>query len=419
MVKQIKEEVEIDLVVNPKTYNFLLNSTARKTHLFGGAGSGKSWALGQFLVIEKMLDEHDIRMVITRKTGPALMKSCWLLIRDMLHKYDIPFEENITDRVIRIGSNEMYFVSLDDPEKLKSFEKINYVWAEEATELTKSDYMQLGLRCRGENPNGDNALYFSYNPVAKPYNRYLQEITQSPPKNTSVLHTTYKDNAFLSEEYIEEIEILEETDDIYWKIYGKGEWAAAKNLIYSNWDTVTNEEFEAGTLYVREIGYGLDFGFNAQSALCKMWVDEERKEIWVKQEIFESKLTNTKLIERCNEIISDYDRRYAIVADCAEPDRIEEFQKAGFNVFPCTKGKHSVKIGIDRVKRYKIHILEDSQDIIDEISLYKWKEDVFGNSLDIPVPYYDHLLDAIRYYMGELRCGIEPDLTVIGNLMGN
>jgi len=132
---QTNDELDIDMVVNPKTYNFLRDCKKRKLHEFGGAGSGKSWSIAQFLIVEKMLNEHDIRIVVTRKTGPALMKSAWLLIRDLLKKYEIPYSENITDRLITIGSNEMYFVSLDDPEKLKSFEKINYFWAEEATEL--------------------------------------------------------------------------------------------------------------------------------------------------------------------------------------------------------------------------------------------------------------------------------------------
>ena len=42
-----------------------------------------------------------------------------------------------------------------------------------------------------------------------------------------------------------------------------------------------------------------------------------------------------------------------VIADCAEPQRIEEIANAGFNIYPCIKGKGSVKIGIDRVDEAK------------------------------------------------------------------
>lgn len=415
---QTSDELDIQMMVNPKTYNFARDCKKRKKHLFGGAGSGKSWSIAQYLIVEKMLGERDIRMVVTRKTGPALMKSAWLLVLDLLKYHQIPYQPNITDRLITIGSNEMYFVSLDDPEKLKSFEKINYIWAEEATELFWDDYKQLGLRCRGINPNGNNELIFSYNPIAKPHNKYLKKITDNPPENTAVLHTTYHDNAFNEPEYIAEIEALEEEDPTYWKIYGLGQWATAKNLIYTNWEVIPAKDWADAILYLREIGYGLDFGYNVPTALCKIWVDDDKMELYVEQKLYQRKITNSRLIEILEEEFDERERRLAIVADCAEPQRIEELQAKGFNVFPCTKGKSSVKIGIDRVKRYKILIHSDSVDLIDEISSYKWKEDFNGESLDIPVSYNDHLLDGLRYYIGELRYDGNPELIILGNMWG-
>jgi phage terminase large subunit len=414
---QTSEELKIDITVNPKTYNFLRDCKKRKLHLFGGAGSGKSWSIAQFLIVEKMLNEHDIRIVITRKTGPALMKSAWLLVLDLLKAHNIPHDKNITDRLITIGSNEMYFVALDDPEKLKSFEKINYIWAEEATELFWDDYKQLGLRCRGHNPNGMNQLYFSYNPILKPFNKYLQKITENPPENTAVLHTTYHDNAFLDPEYIAEIEALEQEDETYWLIYGLGKWAIAKNIVYTNWDIIPIEEwdFEAW----RNTGYGLDFGFNAPSALIEIRIKEKDGvlETFERELLFERKLTNAQIIERLEELIPDKYRERIIVADCAEPDRILEIQQAGYNCWPCSKGPHSRRIGIDRAKRFRAHISSDSVNLIDEISTYKWKEDFNGEPLDVPVDYNDHTMDARRYYLGEIKFEEIPELTVLGEFI--
>ena len=416
-LKDKTQEKKLKLVVNPKTYNFCRdNGNTRKLHLYGSAGSGKSWSIAQFLIVERMLNEHDIRIVIVRKTGPALSKSAWLLMQDLLNAYEIPYNKNSTDRLITIGSNEMYFVALDDPEKLKSFEKINYVWVEEATELFKEDYVQLGLRCRGYNPCGINQLIFSYNPVLRPFNKYLKKITDNPPDNVKVLHTTYKDNAFLDEEYVAEIESLRDEDDTYWTIYGLGKWAIVKNLIYSNWDIVRAEDWDDE---YRNTGYGLDFGFNAPSALVEIRIkdSEEGWETFERELLYERKLTNKQLIEKLEELIPYEHRGRIIVADCAEPDRIEEIQKAGFNCWPCGKGPHSVRIGIDRAKRFKTHIHSGSTNLINEISEYKWKEDFNGEPLDVPVDYNNHLMDARRYYLGELKVDVPAELIVAGDYL--
>lgn len=401
-------------VVNPKQYNFLRTNPKRKKHLYGSAGSGKSWSIAQYLIIEKMFGEEDIRIIVTRKTGPALSKSAWLLVKDLLKKYDLPHDINKTDKVIYIGSNEMFFTPLDDPQKLKSFEKINYVWAEETTELYRDDYIQLGLRCRGDNPNGPNALFFSYNPVTKPYNKYLQKITVNPPDNTAILHTTYHDNAFNDQEYIDEIEDLQNQDETYWKIYGLGEWAVTKNLIYTNWDVIPADKWDAFVRNITNVGYGLDFGFNEPTALIEMSLKEDH--VFERELLYERKLTNSQLIEELVVLIPD--RRRIIVADSAQPERIEEIRLAGFNVWPCSKGPSSVKIGIDRAKRFNTHIHGDSSNLIDEKETYKWKEDFDGNPLDSPVDYHNHLVDAERYYLGEVKFGPVQQFAVLGNLLG-
>ena len=39
--------------------------------------------------------------------------------------------------------------------------------------------------------------------------------------------------------------------------------------------------------------------------------------------------------------------------------------------------------------------------IIKEFQGYKWKEDRRGNVLDEPVPFRDHAVSGIRYYLGK------------------
>lgn len=382
----------MDIKVNRKTFEYLKQTRKRQNILYGSAGSGKSWSIAQFLTLEKLYKGKNNRTLITRKTRPALKKSCWLLINDLIHKYELPgCIPNKSDLSLFVGSNQMFFVPLDDPEKLKSFERINYIWGEEATEFNLDDYLQLNLRCRGENTGGINQLFFSFNPIDE--QSFWKEIVDSPKDSVGVNHSTYKDNAFLEDNYIKVLEGLIDQDETYHKIYALGIWATPKNIIYSNWDIV--DAFPE----CEEVGYGIDFGFNNPTGLLKIGLND--REAYLQELLYETKLTNTSLITELKKLIPEESRSDEMWADSAEPQRIEEIYGAGFNIHPCTKGKDSVKIGIDRCKRMRLHIVKGSENLLKEIKSYKWKEDKNGHVMDEPVKFRNHLMDAMRYYLGE------------------
>jgi phage terminase large subunit len=103
-------------------------------------------------------------------------------------------------------------------------------------------------------------------------------------------------------------------------------------------------------------------------------------------------MTNSELIISLRDKIVN--KNAMIFADSAEPQRIEEIYKSGYNIHPAEK---KVSDGIDFVKRFKLLIHSGSINLINEIKAYKWKEDKNGNTLDEPIKENDHLLDALRY----------------------
>ena len=325
----------------------------------------------------------------------------------MITKYGLRgFTFNKSDLIIRFGSNQMYFTSIDDPEKLKSFEKINYIWAEEATELTKDDYIQLNLRCRGNNPNGINQLFFSFNPIDEL--SFFKDLTDNPPTNTAVCHSTYKDNEFLEPEYIEQLEQLIDMDETYYKIYTLGQWATPEEIIFTKWEIIkkypTDDKFE-------RYGYGLDFGFNNPSALLQLGLIDNVP--YERELLYESHLTTGDLIERFKDLIPN--KNNVIVADCSEPARILEIKNAGFNCIACKKGKDSIKRGIDIIKRYRPQIDSESAFLIKEIKGYKWRKDKDGNIIDEPVKIHDHLMDCRRYIYQHMMDKVKVGFTVLTN----
>ena len=353
---------------------------------YGGAGSGKSYSTAQHVIL-RALEENNKRILITRKTLPALRVSCLQLMKDLLSEYEIPYELNKSELEMKIGSNQILFKSLDNPEKIKSSE-FNYIWAEEATELTHQDYLQLRLRLRRKNEL-KNQLIMTLNPIDQ-FHWIRTQVLDAPGEEIASFQSNYKMNPFLSKEYIEQLEGLAEIDENYYRIYALGEWGVLQNLIYSNWDVVNKmpEDYD-------EVIYGLDFGYVNPTVLLEIRIKEN--EIWAKEIIYQSHLTNAELIDLLKEKI---DRNVSIYADSAEPQRIEEIYQAGFNVYPSEK---NVQFGINRVKQYKLHILEDSVNLIKEIRSYKWKEDKEGRILEEPVKFNDHAMDAMRYALASLQ----------------
>ena len=352
--------------------------------LGGGAGSGKSVATVQDFI--DLAGSKGKRILVIRKVHRTCRHSTFQLILDVIASMK-------RQRMVRVNKSEMRFdfpsggailhAGLDDPEKIKSIAEIDEIWVEEATEINKAEYQLLTLRLRGE---GRKRITLTFNPTveAKWIRAYLVDRTDEDSPHAEDVYwqvTTARDNPYAGDDYVRRLEQL--PDDLR-EVYAFGKWGAIiKGLIYPTF-TVTDEA-------VQPDFYGLDFGFNAPSTLVAC---QDRDPIMVVEELlYESGLTNADLIERLERLIPD--KSIYIYCDAAEPARIEEMVRAGFNARAADK---SVNDGIDTVKRYQLHFTRSSQNAINEIKEYKWDEDrKTGEPLDKPVKRNDHAMDAMRY----------------------
>lgn len=391
--------IKIDLTALPELTNDiyypLYKDTSRYLVLYGGAGSGKSVFAAQKILV-RILTEQPHRFLVVRKVARTLRFSVFSLFQDLIAQWSLSplFKINKSDMTITcINGNQIIFAGLDDVEKLKSIAGITGIWIEEASELEERDFHQLDLRLRGPTKHYKQII-LTFNPISA-LHWLKKEFFDYKKANATVLKTTFRDNKFIDPEYAKVLEELKFKDRTYYNIYALGEWGVLGNLVFTNYvieDIPLNDES------YNAIYYGLDFGYNDPSALIKIgWKDSE---IYVLDEIYERHLTNTELIKLCE---SRVDKRFLIIADSAEPDRIQEFKKAGFKILPCTKGKDSVKFGIDWLKRRKIHIHPSCVNTIKEIQTYKYREDKDGNVLDEPVDFNNHAMDALRYATEPLR----------------
>jgi len=372
-------------------YYPLLENQDRYLILYGGAGGGKSHFVAQKILIRiiigmKQRIRH--RFLTLRKTQPAVRKSVFTLLNYYIYQWNLQnfVKVNRSDMSFHfIGGSEILCGGLDEVEKLKSIEGVTSVWMEEATEFNQRDFRQINLRLRGKT-SSYKQIILSFNPIEKLswlYNRFFEKSGDK----TKIVQTTYRDNCFIDEEYIEVLEGLKDEDETTYQIYNLGQWGVLKNIIYSNYDLI--DKWPDG---ISETIHGLDFGYNNETALLEIGIKDE--EIYLRELLYETHLTNEDLIEKLKKLIPN--KSSSIYGDSAEPARIQEIKRAGFNIYKSAKGKNSVKDGIDYVKRKKLHILKSSVNLTKEIQSYKYKEDKDGNVLEEPVKFRDHLMDSLR-----------------------
>ncbi|GAI28256.1 unnamed protein product, partial [marine sediment metagenome] len=296
---------------------------------------------------------------------------------------DIPYNFNKTEMKIRCQGNEIFLRAIDDPAKVKSFES-NYVHIEEASEFSEHDFDQLNLRTRKTNDK-TNQLFLSLNPVEYETSWVHKRFYAHKDPNAVTLHSTYRDNLrFLTPEYIQLLKDLKRKDRSFFDIYSEGKWAAQGERIYENWNIWPGEwpkNFD-------EIIYGLDLGFNSESALLEIGFAD--KNIFERELLYQKGLTNPALINKLQELIPDQFNE--IFADPAQPEAIEEIEEAGFNIHGALKGPGSVVASISHVKSCDIFLHPESTNLIKEKKAYKWKTNAKGQILDAPVSWMNHLM---------------------------
>ena len=99
-----------------------------------------------------------------------------------------------------------------------------------------------------------------------------------------------------------------------------------------------------------------------------------------------------------------FDKKLIMWCDSAEPDRIRTWRKAGFRASPVSKEVTSVSSQIDYLKSKKIIVSPTCVKTINEISSWNWvKDKITGEYTDIPVPFKDDAMAALRYGIEYMR----------------
>ena len=359
-------------------YDHLLNSDKKIVVEQGGTRSGKTYNIILWIIFEYCTNNRNKVITVCRKSFPSLRATVLRDFMSILESHNLYSEKfhNKSNSEYYLFGNLVEFISLDQPQKIRG-RKRDLLFINEGNELFWEDWQQLVFRTQ-------DRIVIDFNPSDE-YHWIYDKVL--PRDDCDFFKTTYLDNPFVEESIRKEIELLKDTDEQYWQIYGLGERAASRSTVF-RYAEVSHIPEDAEL-----VAYGMDFGFsNDPSTLVSVYTKDIN--LYVKEHLYRTAMTTTDIHKF---LLGEELDNKPIYADSAEPRLIEELRRMGHNIFPSLKGKDSVNAGIDLLKRYKINILSTSSNAISEFRNYKWKEDKTGALLNTPIDDNNHIIDPCRY----------------------
>ena len=402
------------MIVPQEIYHPLYEDTEKFIILItGGRGSGKSFNASTFierLTFEMTPAEKIVHQILyTRYT---MVSAGMSIIPEMMEKIELDgttkyFKTTKTDIVNKMTKSRIMFRGIktssgNQTAKLKSIQGITTFVCDEAEEWTSEDEfdkIMLSIRKKGiqnriiiiMNPCDSN--HFIYKKYIEKTHKLVEidgvQVQISTHPNVLHIHTTYFDNLEnLSPEFLKEVEDIKVSNPEKYGHVVIGRWAdVAEGAVFKKWGIVKEFPQEC-----KKVGIGQDFGFtNDPSAAVRCGIIDNR--LYVDELFYETDMLSSAIANRLKPF------SMKVFADSQDPRLIQEIKNRGVNIYPVDKFPGSIKAGIDKIKDMEFFVTERSYNIITELRKYVWDKDKDGNYINEPVDEYNHLMDAIRYYV--------------------
>ncbi|MDO5106036.1 PBSX family phage terminase large subunit [Capnocytophaga sp.] len=343
----------------------------------GSSRSSKTYNILIWLIVY-LLQNPNTRLSIVRATLPALKGSVFIDFKEILYKMNIFNEKSLnkSEFIYHFPNGSwVEFFSTDSEQKLRG-RKRDVLYVNEANELKFIEWQQLKMRTT-------KFAIVDYNPSFSD-DHWLCELNKD--KRTHHFISTYRDNPFLEQTIIDEIESLQHKNKSLWQVYGLGQQAMIEGLIFEKIQIVNEIPQWAKKRFL-----GMDFGFT-QDPTAIVEVAFLDNKIYIDEICYQTKMLTSDIIN----VLRNY-RTYKIISESADPRLVQEIYNSGANIHAVTKGQGSVMEGITKMLEYEICITEKSTNVIKEFKNYTYAQDKEGKFLNYPIDSFNHAMDAIRY----------------------
>ena len=364
-------------VQTTRVFQDLISQDKRINVFQGSSRASKTYNILIYWIYILLQEDNKVLSVV-RKTLPALKGSVLRDLKEILIKFEVYDSEkwHSVDGYFELGTNIIEWFSVDDETKLRG-RKRDYLFINEATEVTYDEYIQLALRTSGR-------IVIDLNPSL--WNSWIYDLEKEPDVFYTVV--TYKDNPFLSQSLIDEIEKLKTKDSNLWRVFGEGQKGTPTRVVFSH-----QQYYSQLPPSAKLLGYGIDFGYNDPSTLVRVYKDGDS--IYCEELLYLRNVTISDFIYKIKDLGLNLTDDF--ICDSANPQGIAEMSRAGINSKAVRKD--TILSGIDQIKRSNFFVHSNSKNLIEELNSYVWKSDKNGNNLDEAEDKNNHLIDPIRYVL--------------------
>lgn len=380
--------------------------------LYGGRGSGKSWAIADYIIQKCAFGRF--RVLCTREIQGSIKDSVYRLLCDRIYFHKLQqFFVIQRDTIQSIYGSEIIFKGLrQNVSEVKSTEGIDICWVEEAERLVHDSWEVLIPTIRKE----ESVILVSFNPDDENSDTYTRFIEKDgrPVGRTDVLRAfvNWWHNPWFPEVLRREMEWCRGNDpEKYDHIWGGRPKKYGQAVIFKN--KLRVEEFEPADENT-QFYFGADFGFGSDpSCLVRMFIRDRK--LYLDKEFYGYAIEIDHL-PQCYDTVPG-SRDWVIRGDTARPDTISYLANHGFNCVAAEKGPGSVEDGIEFLKNFEAIIIHPScTGSVSDFSNYRWKVDkVTDQVLPIPVDKSNHACDAARY---ALEPYMKANVTIYDAMMG-
>ncbi|MBP3928099.1 MAG: PBSX family phage terminase large subunit [Peptostreptococcaceae bacterium] len=394
-----------------KGYATYWNYKGRYKVVKGGRGSKKSTTTALW-IIYKMMQYPLSNTLVVRRVFNTHKDSTYTQLKWASNVLGVShlwkFSKSPLEATYLPTGQKILFRGLDDPMSITSITvehgHLCWCWFEEAFQImNEDDFNKVDMSIRGELPPGYfKQIILSFNPWSEKHwlkKRFFDVVDD----DILAITTNYTCNEFLGEDDKKLFEKMKLNNPRRYNIEGLGNWGIAEGLVYSNFEEL---EFNIDEIKKRrniKSAFGLDFGYtNDETAFICSLIDLDSNEIFIFDEHYQKAMSNKDI---ANMIKYKGYSKEKIVGDSSEPKSIDDIKRQGiYRIKGAKKGKDSILNGIQFIQDFKIYIHPKCENTLIELSNYVWdtKE---GNVINKPIDDYNHLMDALRYSLEDVRLG--------------
>lgn len=374
--------------------------SVRYRNAYGGRGSGKSYTFAKMAAIFGAIEPLNI--LCTREFQKSIKTSFHAELKNAIGSCEWLSSQYTVGVDYIKGHNGTQFLFMGlrhNMGSVKSTAQIDICIIEEAEDVPEVSFVDLFPTIRAQK----SEIWCIWNPrrEGSPVDeRFIINPPDDGEEKMLIAKLNYSDNPWFPDvlDSLRKKELRTMDYSQYAHIWEGEYWTSSDAQVFRDRYRIEEIAPNYNTIFY----FGADWGFSVDpSTLIRMWIDENKKELYIDQEAYGHGVDIDKLPDLFDEV--DGSRKWKITADSARPETISYMRNKGFTIDGAAKGKDSVIEGVNFIKSYTTVIHPRCAKTIEEYRLYSYKRDKLTNEvLPILEDANNHIIDAIRYALEQV-----------------